>query len=109
MKNCLAVLTAILILTGCSTAEETIEQQCLAKGGSWQQEGKLQSWQCVIKYADGGKTCSQSSECKGSCIVHDYPKDNEPFTGVCADSDSPFGCRGIIEDVQKGGGILCVD
>ena len=42
---------------------------CAARGGTMKQVGRLQSWQCVINYADAGKRCTDGDQCQGDCRI----------------------------------------
>lgn len=118
-------LFALIFVSACQTPAVTAEQnstnnslkspenlakECLAKGGTYTQQGRLQMYRCVMNFSDAGKSCSDSSECQGSCLSSDtdIAAGTSNLTGTCAATDSPFGCRQIIEGgVSKG--TLCVD
>ena len=92
------------------TSSESLVKECLAKGGEYIKQGRLQMHRCVMQFSDEGKACSDSSDCQGSCLSSEL--DIEPGksnqVGTCAANDSPFGCRQIIEGgITKG--TLCVD
>ena len=38
---------------------------CATRGGAMKQVGRMQSWQCVISYADAGKRCTDGAQCQG--------------------------------------------
>ncbi len=83
---------------------------CQQKGGKLKKQGMAQCYSCSINYADGGKTCSDSSECEGACLNYgDFitaGKTNQQ--GQCAKDNSPFGC---YQKIEKGVAkhALCVD
>ncbi len=90
------------------TEKEVID--CQQQGGKLQRAGLMGCYTCIVEYADGGKTCSDSSECQGDCLNYDdfisTGKINQ--TGQCAKDNSPFGCYQVIEKgVAKY--ALCVD
>lgn len=83
---------------------------CLAKGGMYTKQGRLQSYHCVMQFSDAGKSCSDSAQCQGSCTSSDIKIEagTSNVTGTCAANDSPFGCHQTIENgVAKG--FLCID
>lgn len=89
---------------------ESLVKECLAKGGTYSKQGRLQAYRCVTQFSDAGKSCSDSSECQGSCLNSDTAIEagTANVKGTCAVNDSPFGCHQTIEGgVAKG--FLCVD
>lgn len=129
MNNRLALffmgLFSLLFISACQTPAMTGEQsdasypsksveilakECLAKGGKYTKEGRLQAYRCVQQFSDAGKSCSDSSECQGKCTNSDTAIEagTANVKGTCAANDSPFGCSQTIEGgVAKG--FLCVD
>ncbi|WP_227430600.1 hypothetical protein [Psychrobacter sp. I-STPA6b] len=113
-KSTLESTTENAEYSGCYTPSNkpptAMVQQCQQQGGSLQVGGMLGCYQCVVEYADAGKTCQDSSECQGTC------RNTEQYieaglsnqTGQCSANSSPFGCYQVIE---KGvaQGMLCVD
>lgn len=93
-----------------SKSVEMLAKECLAKGGEYTKEGRLQAYRCVQQFSDAGKSCSDSSECQGKCTNSDTAIEagTANVKGTCAVNDTPFGCRQTIEGgVAKG--FLCVD
>ena len=90
---------------------QTAEAACAAQNGSMQRVGRLQTLQCVVRYADAGKRCTDGDQCAGDCRFEGDPValvPNAPLAGVCqADSDR-FGCQTPIED-GKATPTLCID
>ncbi|MBB35477.1 MAG: hypothetical protein CME88_04260 [Hirschia sp.] len=87
------------------------KEACAAKNGEIRQEGMLGLFRCTVAYSDGGKTCSDSSDCEGECRDADNTDHQAaPGTvvGKCQPTDSPFGCFTRIEGGQTTG-TLCVD
>lgn len=87
---------------------------CKAQGGSIQGVGMFGMPSCVIPYADGGKVCSDDTDCQGRCIVelgHPGEPDLKPgdaLTGQCQKDTALFGCYAEI----VGGKVehsICVD
>jgi hypothetical protein len=42
---------------------------CAQRGGTWKKSCPGKSYRCFYPYEDGGKTCSDSSQCEGECII----------------------------------------
>jgi hypothetical protein len=83
---------------------------CTARGGELRRVGRMQTEQCIVKYADAGKQCASGSDCAGDCRLEGNSgvAPGVPVTGQCqADSDR-FGCHTRVED-GKAGATLCVD
>jgi hypothetical protein len=62
------------------------EAQCLKLGGSWRIFGMYTKPRCIVPTTDGGKPCTDHSQCQGVCIG---PRDAKPgvrTTGVCRDT-----------------------
>ena len=78
------------------------ERACEAMGGSVRQAGMMGLYHCIVPYADGGKACRSSDDCKGRCRTSNELTDFEAAPGTqvgqCEMNDSPFGCYGWVED-----------
>lgn len=83
---------------------------CIAGGGEMLPGGMLQSIQCVTPYSDGGKTCTDSTDCEGLCTTDDerWPHDADIKGPVCEFTDSPFGCRAEVKN-GVADFALCID
>lgn len=93
--------------SGVATKEE--RAICEAAGGEVMRAGLAGFENCIQTFGDGGKTCSDSAECMGTCRAYDMPKSfDEPMTGQCAKTDNIFGCYATIEGGQADG-MMCVD
>jgi len=82
---------------------------CAAQGGELRPLGRLQRVQCVVPYADAGRTCSGKQDCSGQCLAKGQGEAGVAATGTCQrDISETFGCRQRVE-----GGVtqpaLCVD
>lgn len=88
------------------------QKACTDFGGTYTQAGLLGSYNCFVDYADGGKVCSDISDCQGRCIATDTSRFDPDApggqVGTCQVNDNPFGCYSEIIGgfVQPG---LCVD
>lgn len=120
MKRFLAI-AALLMAAACAPQTTTSPGKdaptqsadaaaCAARNGAMKQVGRLQSWQCVIAYADAGKTCSDSGQCQGDCRVEGNTgiTPGAATTGVCQATSDRFGCNTRVED-GKAGATLCID
>ncbi len=87
-----------------------VEQACQSIGGTMQPEGMSGCYRCTQHYSDGGKVCTDGSDCQGDCKgwIDDERVENNKFTGECAYDDSIFGCYTIIEKGQQISGS-CID
>jgi len=89
--------------------QEARDVDCRAAGGTLQPLGRLQRVQCVIPYADAGKTCSGKRDCGGQCLATGETEAGVVASGTCQrDASQNFGCRQRIED-GKAQGMICVD
>lgn len=127
------MLSALLLLAGCTTtAADTsasgngsapvaevggaadaaaAEADCAAVGGKLMPLGRLQRVQCVVPYADAGKSCRTKSDCSGQCLASGEAElvPGTAATGVCQrDMSQDFGCRQRI-DGGLAQGTICVD
>ena len=83
---------------------------CTTRGGTMQAVGRMQSMQCVIAYADAGKTCTDGDQCQGDCRIegNDGLDAGSSVTGQCQASSNGFGCFTRVED-GRATATLCVD
>lgn len=83
---------------------------CTARGGEMRQVGRMQSWQCVIKYADAGKRCTDASQCEGVCEIagNSGVAPGARAVGQCQADSNRFGCRTTVKD-GKAEATLCID
>ena len=88
-------------------------EQCPAAGGTVVVRGGLTPAPiCVVRTPDANKRCTDSSQCKGRCIVDDDGEEGlrrgARATGACEADNATFGC---FAEVRRGRlmGSLCVD
>ena len=84
---------------------------CAARGGEMRQVGRMQSWQCVLKYTDAGKRCTDGDDCRGDCRIQDVaaaPRAGAAAVGQCQASSDRFGCYTTVEG-GKAEATICVD
>ncbi len=95
---------------GAGTPSQSAEAACAARGGSLQPVGRMQSIQCVIRYADAGKRCTDGDQCGGDCQLSEISSvpAGAAAVGVCAPTSNRFGCATRVED-GKADATLCID
>lgn len=83
---------------------------CATRGGTMQQVGRMQSWQCVVRYADAGKRCTDGDQCQGDCLIEGNSgvAPGAAVVGVCQATSNRFGCNTAVE-AGKAGATLCID
>ncbi|HEX2591133.1 MAG TPA: hypothetical protein VHL34_06540 [Rhizomicrobium sp.] len=74
---------------------------CAQRGGTY--ERRFQINVCIYPYSDGGKTCSDDSQCKGGCLADTRhmthaPKRGERVTGLCRPTSDGFGCSTHVKN-----------
>ena len=64
---------SLVLVAGCaherSSAVVQSARECSQLGGKWRNACPGKPTRCFIPYADAGKSCSDSSECEGECII----------------------------------------
>ena len=90
--------------------ESAAAADCIARHGTMQPVGRMQTMQCVVRYADAGKRCTDSDQCAGECRTADAarPAQGATVAGVCQADSNRFGCFTRVED-GKAEATLCVD
>jgi hypothetical protein len=77
----------------------TNEKDCLAAGGKWGADGYAMPT-CRLATHDGGKRCSDWSECEAGCFAAMDVKAGAPATGTCAPC---YHCTGGCWNEVRGG------
>ena len=79
------------------------QKACALRHGSIEHGGCMVAggWECIIKYADAGRPCTDKSQCEGRCWVRvdgagHAPKEGEADSGVCEDDSRGCGCYALI-------------
>ena len=83
---------------------------CAARGGKMLPQGRMQSLQGVVSYADAGQRCTDGDQCQGDCRVEDVanaPHAGEATVGQCQTTSSRFGCYTTVES-GKAEATICV-
>jgi hypothetical protein len=91
--------------------ENAAAAECQARGGRMQPQGRMQTLQCVVSYADAGKRCTTGSDCQGDCRVEEVstaPAAGAAATGQCQPTNSRFGCYTTVEN-GRAQATICVD
>lgn len=91
--------------------ENAAAADCQARGGRMLPQGRMQTLQCVVSYADAGKRCTTGADCQGDCRVEDVaaaPAAGAAAVGQCQADSSRFGCYTTVED-GKAEATICVD
>jgi len=92
-------------------SESPAAADCVRRGGTMQAVGRMQTMQCVVRYADAGKRCTDGDQCAGECRVADVtarPAQGATVVGQCQADSNRFGCFTRVED-GKAEATLCVD
>lgn len=125
----LAMIAAVLLAAACqpvaekgdlgygnepapvAVPESAAAAACTARNGTMQKVGRMQTLQCVVRYVDAGKRCTDSDQCAGECRTADVgarPTEGAAAAGVCQATSNQFGCFTRVED-GKAEATLCVD
>lgn len=92
-------------------SESAAAAECAARGGRMLPQGRMQTPQCVVTYADAGRRCTDGDQCQGDCRVADVgaaPPAGAAAAGQCQADSSRFGCYAAVED-GKAEAAICVD
>lgn len=85
------------------------EKACKKSGGIWKPVGMRGSMACITKYPDAGKSCTDSSQCKGGCLdMTPYNHKGNPI-GKCREDDDVHGCFSYLKKGERGGSNMCID
>jgi hypothetical protein len=116
MAQTVAAILVVLLATGCQSLSDASEQRhldrmraksladidkqkCARDGGTIRGVGMFGLFTCVIPYADAGKACSDTSECRGTCVAPEGAKPGSKVVGKCqSDSAGVFGCSSAVKD-----------
>lgn len=84
---------------------------CRARGGSVQPVCMFQFPACVIPFPDGGKPCTDSSQCQGMCWLRESALNGDnsgPVVGSCQEDTDTCGCYAEVRNGRSSRG-MCVD
>lgn len=82
--------------------------QCQSAGGTMRPVCMMGAVQCVIQYADAGRTCRDGDDCQGACRAQSMEPSPGPVTGRCQATSDPCGCFANVENGRIDA-ALCVD
>lgn len=90
--------------------ERTEASDCEARGGRMTPQGRMQTLQCVVSYADAGKRCTDGDDCLGDCRVEaaPFPAAGAAAVGRCQADSGRFGCYATVEN-GRAEAAICVD
>ena len=117
LRHYLVVFIVLLSCFGCTrepvlrdgvkrlSAEARLE--CAAQGGKVERiligaEG------CVRPTTDGGKSCTDNSQCQGACIAPFAAQPGTAVAGTCATEIGRMGCLNVVTQ-GKASGEACFD
>jgi len=82
------------------------KEECARQGGIWKQWGKLNKEYCQIPVSDGGKLCTDGSQCSlGNCIAK-----NGTVPGECQTYKATFGCITYVKNgIADKKNTICLD
>lgn len=112
----LVALLAVLTLAACapmgqgpSTPPPVDAASCKANGGVVKPVCRMQRPACIFTYSDADKSCTDSSQCKGRCVIKDeFPEVGAKAIGVCEADNDLCGCSAEVIDGKATAG-RCVD
>ncbi len=72
--------------------------------------GRMQTVQCVIAYADAGKSCRSGTECAGDCraVQGLDVRPGQQVAGSCQATSDRFGCSTRVEN-GRAQSTICID
>jgi hypothetical protein len=65
------------------------QEDCEAAGGEWKSWCRPNKMRCVMSWPDGGKSCTDSSECASKTCMVDLTIRCESETQQCTEPDEP--------------------
>lgn len=83
---------------------------CAREGGELKRVGRMQSLQCVVRFADAGKPCVSGTQCLGECRLPEpsAAPSRAATVGVCQATSDRFGCYTRVEQGRPEA-TICVD
>jgi hypothetical protein len=71
-------------------------QECKARGGKIEPVCMAGALVCVLRHRDGGKRCTDQSQCTGGCFYEGPQPAPAGATGVCQRTSDPCGCKARV-------------
>lgn len=91
------------------TCNPESRKKCESQGGMWVALGRRGLGSCARIATDGGKPCTDSSQCELGCTYRGGPRQADgSVVGVCASLDREAGCRTNVQN-GKVASAVCVD
>ncbi|WP_444902005.1 hypothetical protein ACJJIG_02525 [Microbulbifer sp. SSSA007] len=83
-----------------SEARAKIDSEaCVSSGGKVEGIGIFGIPSCVAYYIDGGKSCTDNSQCQGLCFTPNTHEIGTAILGLCQSSEhDSFGCISTVEN-----------
>jgi hypothetical protein len=93
-----------------SAPGDVAADDCAERGGRMQPVGRMQSLQCVIPYADGGRACSDGAQCASGRCIDEAPEASagDKVGGVCQRTNFQFHCFATVSGGRRQA-TICVD
>jgi hypothetical protein len=98
-------------ISGVKTASgqvPTPQQECEAKGGTWERGGLSPQPLCFYPTPDADKPCDRADQCLGHCLLPDTGASSSGMRGQCSRVEPMFGCFKFLDDQGREAGI-CID
>ena len=107
-----AIVVCTLLASACATEPDPFYQErraaldprnvaaCKARGGRTEPVCLAGVLACVIHHRDAGRSCTDSSQCRGKCVIDmegfykqfgRWPEPDEETPGICEKDDDPCG------------------
>ena len=110
------VLLSSIALVACSSLPQksshslgaVTEVECSAAGGRWLGVPGAEYALCPLPVTDGGKSCTDSSQCQLRCIAGEDVQVGAKVKGICQGRHNHWGCHQFVEN-GRAGHELCVD
>lgn len=71
------------------------KESCEARGGTWYAHYGETIDVCVMPFKDGGKKCTSSDQCEGSCVTNVVSQLGKQ--GTCQRTTDSSGCQNAVE------------
>ena len=109
MKKTLLIVLGVLIVLIVAGGiwffvdKDTTKKECLERGGIWGKGGLMLMETCNLPTSDGGRVCTDFSQCEGSCVG----KNTDSTVGECSEWKIILGCNVFLRNGRAE--TICVD
>ncbi len=96
---------------GPSVPSPAEKRACAARGGKLQPVCMGGIIECIVRYRDAGKRCTDKKDCTGECLLlgaGPAPAPGTPTTGTCQETNDACGCAARVAG-GKVTGMDCLD